>query len=97
MNTKEHNGWTNYETWLVNVWLSNDQGTSDYVQALVVEAKGKPSLAFRIVCLLDALHNFVVEMVGEECGSTGLARDLMNAALAEVNWRELATNYLKAE
>jgi len=26
MTTKEYNGWTNYETWLVKLWIDNDEG-----------------------------------------------------------------------
>ena len=30
METKsDYNGWTNYETWCVNLWLDNDRGTHD--------------------------------------------------------------------
>lgn len=32
MNTKEYNGWTNYETWLVKLWQDNDQGDQEYWQ-----------------------------------------------------------------
>ena len=30
MNDKTYNGWTNYETWLVNLWMSNDEGSYNY-------------------------------------------------------------------
>ena len=28
--TKGYNGWTNYETWRVHLWLSNDEGSYNY-------------------------------------------------------------------
>ena len=32
------NGWSNYETWAVNLWLTNDQGRMQRCQALIAEA-----------------------------------------------------------
>lgn len=32
--TTEYNGWTNRETWLVNLWLSNDMGSYDFLQQI---------------------------------------------------------------
>jgi hypothetical protein len=28
--TKRHNGWANYETWCVHLWLSNEEGSYRY-------------------------------------------------------------------
>lgn len=28
--TKGYNGWTNYETWCVSLWLDNDSGSYDH-------------------------------------------------------------------
>jgi hypothetical protein len=30
MNEKTYNGWTNYETWLVKLWIDNDEGSYHY-------------------------------------------------------------------
>lgn len=30
MKTETYNGWTNYETWVVNLWLGNDEGSDRY-------------------------------------------------------------------
>jgi hypothetical protein len=27
MNDKKYNGWSNYETWVTNLWLTNDENT----------------------------------------------------------------------
>ena len=32
MTKKEYNGWTNYETWAVNLWIGNDEASSRYWQ-----------------------------------------------------------------
>ncbi len=33
-----YNGWTNYPTWAVNLWLSNDQGSNDATLEVVAYA-----------------------------------------------------------
>ena len=33
------NGWSNYETWAVNLWFTNDQGRMQRCLALVAEAE----------------------------------------------------------
>lgn len=37
-NDKTYNGWTNYETWLVNLWIQNDQALHAALHADVVNA-----------------------------------------------------------
>ena len=32
--TTEYNGWTNRETWLVNLWLSNDMDSYEFLQSI---------------------------------------------------------------
>jgi len=34
MSDTTYNGWTNYETWCVYLWLSNDQGTDSMCEEL---------------------------------------------------------------
>lgn len=32
MTTQKYNGWSNYETWCVSLWLSNEQHVAEFWQ-----------------------------------------------------------------
>jgi len=86
MTTKEYNGWTNYETWLVKLWMDNEEGTHRMFQDMADEylkTDGEDSP----LGLADAIKEAHQESLPE---LTGFAGDLMNAALSEVNWFEIA-------
>lgn len=36
METNDYNGWTNYETWNINLWIQNDEG---FYNAMVAELR----------------------------------------------------------
>lgn len=84
-----YNGWANYETWCVSMWLSNDQvtyaDTRDMASASVADEGSIYELA-------DALKAYVEELP-ETVAVTETASfvsDLLGAALSEVNWTEIA-------
>ena len=81
-NTDSYNGWTNYETWLVNLWLVNtNQGT--YAIAREMAAEGA-----------DALRDWVKDWATGFIPAPTLAADLLGAALSKVNWREITESLL---
>jgi hypothetical protein len=75
-----YNGWTNKETWLVNLWLGNvfaeDQEYGEEITP-------------------DYIKSFVDEMASEalESGANGFITDLLNCALGEINHQEIADHY----
>lgn len=74
-----YNGWTNKETWLVNLWLG-DTLTMDQEYGHKIDA------AF--------IESFVEEMAdGIMDNDSGFIRDLLNCALGEINYHELAKHY----
>jgi hypothetical protein len=84
----EYNGWKNYETWLVNVWLSNDAGTVD---DMLVNARTFALDTGELAqSIKDYVENMVSELVWQEAS---LAGDLVKAALGEVYWQEIAESF----
>jgi len=77
---EEYNGWTNYETWLVSLWLDNDQASCDALEALWAEPASDSQKAERLEELVRELYEF------EPCG---LVADFVNAAFRHVNWMEI--------
>ena len=74
-----YNGWTNKETWLVNLWIG-DSLTMDQESGFEVTA--------------DYIEQLVDDMVSETMSSpNGLIADLLNCALGEIDYHELAEHY----
>lgn len=102
-----YNGWTNYETWAVGLYLDgNYTGEGTYLDVLDIVAResrcydlaDESERSDATCAVADALKDYVDEQLGEDTDDlpNGLATDLLRAALSEVNWRELAESKLAA-
>jgi hypothetical protein len=85
-NETGYNGWKNYETWCVALWINNDQGTQETALEMARENKYR---AFERYDLSHALKEWIEEM-NPLNDSADLFTDLLNAALSEVDWYEIA-------
>ena len=76
MNNETYQGWTNRETWLVHLWLTNEE-------PLYNTARGMNA---------NHLADYVDLLIEDDSNHTqaGFIVDLLNAALARVNWQEVA-------
>lgn len=83
-----YNGWSNYETWVVKLWMDNESGSQDYWRE---EAAQYLDSECPRADLADALKGWHEENMPE---LHGVYADLMNAALGSVDWHEIATNLL---
>ena len=106
MEEKTYNGWTNYETWVVNLWIDNDQGSytywreqagSHYENAADCENVHKGLWSRR-----SAARSKLAEQIKDEfedasplADQANVYTDLLTAALGEVDWREIADNLLE--
>src|SRR5262245_40857636 len=95
-----YNGWRNYETWAVHLWLSNEQDSYEYWRDLAREAwlhaEGTDILTREQVARRGLAERLMDEIEEHSpCTDAGLYADLLNAALSEVGWYEVAEAFLE--
>ena len=98
--SERYNGWTNYETWLVNLWMDNEQGSQDYYRERAREFYEQAADEMMVtrsqrawISLADWLKEHHEENRPELPGVYG---DLLGGALSSVNWDEIARHYIDA-
>lgn len=83
-----YDGWKNYETWLVALWIGNNESVYRNVQDLL-----NRDYAFKHNCeKADALKEMIEEFLDFQ-EEASLRSDLLNAALSEVDWMEIVESY----
>ena len=101
--TKTYNGWKNYETWCVALWLDNEPGTYDHANELArnafdragAEPRGRLTHeAAALINLAVALKGWVEDDLLPDLGAS-MAGDLLGAAISEVDWRAIAEHYIE--
>ena len=102
---ESYNGCANYESFCVNRWLTTDEEMSRQCRELAViavDAALYSSLVFEGIwttaeasrnLLADALREFVDEL-SPVANQSSVFTDLMDAALSEFDWHELADSFL---
>lgn len=79
----DYNGWKNKETWLVNLWLGD-------TFAALQEDGEKITAEWIEAYIQEVIFDF------EETAS-GFLRDMLNCALGEIDYHELAAHYADAQ
>lgn len=77
-----YNGWTNHETWCVNLWLSNDEWAYDECRSLI--ARSTTDYDARQV-----LREYTEQLVLGDNPGASLATDLLISSLESVDWQEI--------
>ena len=87
-----YNGWTNYETWCLNIWIDNDQYLAERKAELVREV----TLHYddKQVYELSLLLESMVEELKDNALEVGLLSDLLGGAIGKINFYELAEHYI---
>ncbi len=82
-----YQGWTNYETWCVNLWLTNDEGSAGQLHEIATTDDYGHQYQRE-----DALKEWLEEMREDWQGhgnDAHMLSDLIQHALGMVNWREI--------
>ena len=101
MTDTTYNGWTNYETWAVKLWIDNEQHSYHYWRETAAEYLENPdsylgndlfseeeNATYRLSLLLKEEYEEAMPEV------EGVWADLLGAALSEVNWHEIASHMI---
>ena len=102
----EYNGWSNYATWVVKLWLDNEEYPYDTITERAREAwaesededtEATPGSLTRVEVASRTMSRGLREWVEDEftLPTDGLAGDLMGSALDDVDWDEIATAYIE--
>lgn len=99
MSDKTYNGWSNYETWAVALWIDNEVNSYRYwreaAREAIEEAEPKYGLTSEErarIALADRLKSLHEEVMPEV---EGMWADLLNASFGAVDWYELAGHLME--
>ena len=75
-----YNGWSNRETWVVNLWLTNDEC---YYHELSSILHNFETVSEQV----EELEQYVRWIINVD--EVGMARDLLSTSLGRVDWYEI--------
>jgi hypothetical protein len=95
---EKYNGWSNYPTWCVKLWIDNDQGLYDEVNQMAqdcydnAEANSYLTKEELARCdFADELEDYIQELrVNFDGTVNGMSADLLGFAIGLVDWYEIA-------
>lgn len=106
MKKLDYNGWTNYETWNCNLWLSNDESLHNEILSMAHDALNDGldgDLCTDIDSLRDAatleLREQLTQMVDQLAeqwmpDQSSLFADMINQSINEIDFEAIARHYI---
>lgn len=96
MSSDKYNGWTNYETWAVALWLDNDQGSQEHWHEQALECGAEEDREEAAHALARILEDYLEEFNPLADSDASIYTDLLTTALNEVNCYEIALTTVDA-
>lgn len=105
-----YNGWTNYETWAVKLWIDNEEYSYRFWKEQAQEAwkASADKSPNQFMNRRDNAQSMLAEWLKDQhedesihpvfkAAEGSVFADLLNAALSDVNWHEIANAMLDDE
>ncbi len=90
---EKYNGWTNYETWAVSLWIDNEESSYRYWREEAARYQRDIEDKVDVVGVLAArLKQEICDNAPTDAPNVN--SDLLTAALSDVNWAEIAEGWL---
>ena len=83
MKDNKYNGWTNYETWNFNLWITNKESDHSVALELAFDSENPYELSKK-------LEEWAEDMASECKIISGFISDIVNSSIKEVNFYEVA-------
>ena len=87
MSSNKYNGWTNYETWNFNLWITNEESDHSHALELAEDSENEYGLSKK-------LEEWAEDMASDALTSYeythGFIKDMVNSSVGEVNFYEVA-------
>lgn len=87
---KEYSGWTNYETWNINLWLSEDGDTYRMIEDMI----DNPYSSDAVYELSQGIRKYVEDSnpLGDD---SSMYADLLGAAISSCSFYEIAEHWIE--
>ena len=92
MSDEGYNGWKNYPTWAVNLWLTNDQGSEEWALDITRAAIDNDGAHVRYDVASEL--KYAVRENYEPGENADMATDLLGYAFDCVDWYEIADAFI---
>lgn len=96
-----YNGFTNYETWAVSLWIGNEESSSTYWAGVAADQMRRARMfAHPVYSVSEDARYHLADLLKDELTEAApdlgasMYADLLNAALSEVDWANIADNLL---
>ena len=93
----KYNGWANYETWCVNLWLDNDGYFENLREEFGedIEESENDEPGERADNIADRIESDVQELYADGItAKASMMSDLVTTILGRVDWHEIAVAFL---
>lgn len=103
MDKDKYEGWANYPTWAVALWIANDQGEYEYWKEQAVDAmanatddvkargEGMSKRENAIILLEQQLKDYLEDNAPE---TKGIYTDLLQAGMDDIDYYEIAEDMI---
>lgn len=96
MAEKTYNGWTNWETWVTNLWINEgllDQFEMGEQARHFAETDEESATYDMAAWIREQVENFIDEVLLDR-SSASIVHEFVGGCMGEVNWMEIAGHYV---